>query len=451
MPASITWKEMYRLEYEQLCREGYRPAGAPPSGESSPGELTRAEEERWQTAYAGLLSCRAGGVQPDYPYREPDGLAEILADADEPPTLTPLTQAEYRDRIFGAWNGRLAGVALGKPLEIGWDRGEIRAYLESVDAYPLDDYVPFRSERLNRTLKEDCLPSSRGHVAYVQSDDDVHYTICSLLLMEKCGERFTLWDAAQNLLENVPYHWVWTADRALYYDLVHMNGYEMPEAQCARMGDTLNPWRESMCPQLKADFWGYVTPGEVRRGAGMIHRLGFLSARKNGLYGGMFLQGCVSGALSANPTPETILRCGLSNVPRRSRLYEAIRLVMDWYRETPDWEAVCDRIYGRYGDWYFAGAINNLCFIALSLLEGKLDYARTVATAVMCGTDTDCNAGNAGSIVGAAVGLGALPRRFIDPLNDSVHSGVAGFGFGSITELAERTIAQRERLLRTGG
>ena len=49
----------------------------------------------------------------------------------------------------------------------------------------------------------------------------------------------------------------------------------------------------------------------------------------------------------------------------------------------------------------------------LALLEGGLDFTRTITTAVMCGTDTDCNSATAGSIVGAAIGYDALPQRWI--------------------------------------
>ncbi len=46
----------------------------------------------------------------------------------------------------------------------------------------------------------------------------------------------------------------------------------------------------------------------------------------------------------------------------------------------------------------------------------------------MAGWDTDCNAGNVGSIMGVACGLSALPAKYRDPINDFiVCSGISGY------------------------
>ena len=447
MPAGVSWKVDYQTEYDQMRDEGYDVSSMPRAIDRPLSHLTQSrfdgDEALWEEAYHRLVALKANGLRPDFPYAEPWEYDRIIALADVPPEVVPVSGAEYEDRVRGAWFGRCAAVILGKPLEMGLDRLEVRRYLESVGQYPLDDWVEPRSEALGMTLREDCLPSSRGHISYVQSDDDVHYTICSLLLAEQHGPAFTRWDAAQNMLDNITYNWVWTADKVLYQQLVACDSEAEYRRRYGSVPASGNPWRESMCPQLKSDFWGYITPGEMRRGSAFIYRLGGLSAVKNGLYGGMFMQGCVSAALTENPDVHTILRGGLCNIPRTCRLYEAVCRVIDWHARLPDWTQVCDRIYETYGHWYFAGAINNICFVVLALLEGKLDFGRTIATAVMCGTDTDCNSGNAGSIVAAAVGWRGLDKRWVDPLNDSVHSAVAGFGYGSISDLVERTLRVR--------
>ena len=449
MPVGVSWKEFYQTEYNQMIEEGYDVGTLPRAIRASLSHLgtrdSAADDGEWEEAYRTLIAQKAKGIRADFPYDEPWELPQILALADSPPEVTPLSAAEYANRIRGAWFGRCAAVMLGKPLEMGLNRQEVRQYLESVGQYPLCDWVEPRSEKLGITLREDCLPSSKGHVSYVQADDDIHYTICSLLLAERCGESFTRWDAAQNLLDNITYNWVWTADKYLYWQLVQCDTMREFDRCFGGIPAAANPWRESMCPQLKADLWGYITPGEMRRGAAMIYRLGSLSAVKNGLYGGMFMQGCVSAALTKNPDVRTILKGGLCNIPSTCRLYEAIQRVIRWHETLPDWTAVCDKIYETYGHWYFAGAINNICFIVLALLEGDLDFQRTISTAVMCGTDTDCNSGNAGSIVAAAVGYEALDRKWVEPIHDEVHSAVAGFGFGSVSDLVQRTLQVRKK------
>ena len=62
------------------------------------------------------------------------------------------------------------------------------------------------------------------------------------------------------------------------------------------------------------------------------------------------------------------------------------------------------------------------------MLYGKGDFDRTVEIATMCGWDTDCNAGNVGTVLGVMCGLEELPSRYLDPINDTiVLSGVSGY------------------------
>ena len=111
-----------------------------------------------------------------------------------------------------------------------------------------------------------------------------------------------------------------------------------------------------------------------------------------------------------------------------------------WYTKDREWIPVCDKIYEKYGHLSFSACLNNMAFVVLSLIHGQLDYSKTITTAVMCGTDTDCTGGTAGSIVGAAIGYQGLDPKWILPLNDRVKTIVADFGEGRITDLVQRTI-----------
>ena len=394
---------------------------------------------------------REQGIRPDYPYVEPNDYDAIIAAAAPEPPLGTLPAAEYADRIRGAWFGRCAGVVLGKPLEMGYDRAMIRKYLESVDAYPLADWVPAMSEPLAITLRTDCLPSTRGNVRFTQPDDDIHYSVLALLLAEQKGLDFRRLDVGMQLLQEVPIFWLWGAHHQMYWHLVRAKNHPdwekdqetITDAQIDEMRITLNPWREWIDGQLKADVWGYITPGRPRLGARYAGRAAGMALIKNGIYGAMFVSGCVSAALTPNPDVQTILAGGLATIPQRSRLAEAVRSVRGWYAETHDWIATCERIEARYGHLAYADQVNNLAMVVLALLHGDLDYEKTITTAVMAGMDVDCNGATAGSICGAAIGCARLPERWIAPLNDTVKTVVAGFGQGTISELAARTVALR--------
>jgi len=49
-------------------------------------------------------------------------------------------------------------------------------------------------------------------------------------------------------------------------------------------------------------------------------------------------------------------------------------------------------------------------------------------------------------MVGAALGYNRLDPRWIEPLNDTVKSAVAGFGAGTISNLVQRTVTLRQKI-----
>ncbi len=447
MPGYANWKDLYALEYLQLYEEGY-PVGdsiAPdhsaaylPVAVREATDLSRLTEADWEDAYKRLWALRERGIRADYPFDEPNDFESIIADAADVPDLQLLRDEEYAERIKGAWYGRIGGVVLGKPLEIKVDRKFIKTYLESLDAYPLNDWVPYHSPKLGKTLR--CRPSTLGNIQYAEADDDIHYTILGLMLIEERGFNFSKLDVANHHLRNIPYHWLFSCTRQSYYHMVNLSNDRPAEEQIDEFPTKLNPWREGINTAIRADFWGYIAPTDPRRAARIAYREVTLNAVKNGIYSSMFVAGALSAALSANPTIDTILAGGLSVIPRRSRLARIAREVRGWYDEDGDWVPVCDRIYEKYGHLPFLNALHNMAFVMLALIHGGLDYSKTITTAVMCGMDTDCTAGTAASIVGAAVGYEGLDQRWIAPFNDQVETAVAGFGRGSISGLVERNV-----------
>ena len=266
------------------------------------------------------------------------------------------------------------------------------------------------------------------------------------MLVEEQGLNFSKLDVANNHLRNIPYHWLWSCTRQSYYHMVNLTEDRPAEEQIAEFPTKINPLREGINTAIRADFWGYIAPGDPRRAARIAYREVTLNAVKNGVYSSMFVAGALSAALSRNPTIDTILQGGLSVIPRRSRLANVIHEVVEWYATEGDWVPVCDRVYDKYGHLPFLHSLHNMGFVVLSLIHGQLDYSKTITTAVMCGMDTDCTAGTAASIVGAAVGYEGLDKRWIEPFNDQVQTVVAAFGHGTISGLVQRNIALWRKL-----
>ena len=448
MPGYADYKKLYKEEFVTLYDEGYDPYKYIVNDESSddfmpdPKDIDKypAEDAFWCRPYNNLCKVMDTSIREDYPYVEPNDFESIMREADKAPCMLPLSDEEYKERLYGAFYGRCAAVILGKPLEMGLTKKFIKEYLESLGEYPLNDYVSARSESLDFTLREDCVYSTKNNVKFAQSDDDINYTLLGLLLVEKYGLDIEKWMIGDNWLNNIPYYWCWCASRVAYY---HMVCGTLP---IDKIPYTINPWRECIDGQIRTDIWGYVFPAKHYEACRYSHLDTSFSLTKNGIYGGMFVAGALSCALSKDPTVDKIIDAGLASIPRRSRLYEAISLVREWYRDSGDWSEVADKIIDKYGHIPCEGTINNMAVVALGIIAGDLDYTKSITIATMCGLDTDCNAGTVGSIVGAAVGLSGIEGRWYLPLNDTIKSVVASVGECKISDICERIIKAKEKV-----
>jgi len=455
MPGLADWRAMYRMEYVQLFDEGY-PVGSRctpdlgepyiplPVNQRGKAALDALGEAGWEQAYRRLWEVREQGLRKGFAFVEPNDVESILADSPPAPVLAPLSAGEYTERIAGAWWGRVAGVTLGRPVEM-WRTADIEAYLKAADAYPLTDYIPL--VQVPGAKMPNRLKSMRGHIEHVPLDDDVAYTVAALRLVEERGCQFSKVDVVRNWVSRFPYECLYSCTKQAYYNWVR-RPFDIPVEEYVEQLPLMdNPMREGLNASIRADMYGYIAPGDPQRAARIAYQDSSVNSVKNGIYAALFTVGCISAALSRNPTVATILAGGLSAVPRRSRLAHAIAQVRRWYAAAGAWEPVADQIHATYGHLNRASAMYNFPITTLALLHGELDFGRTIATAVMCGVDTDCTAGTAGSIVGAAVGEAGIDPRWITPFQNTVRTFVAGNGDGdnTMTDLIRRTIACRVR------
>ncbi len=448
MPGYANYKRLFCEEFKTLKWEGYDPDKYIVNDKESPdfcpdpktADNYPSGDDFWRRPYENLVKVMDTPIRDGYPYYEPNDFEAIMAEATPAPHMKPLSDEEYRRRLYGAFYGRCAAVILGKPLEMGLTKKFIKEYLESVNEYPLNDYVSARSEKLNFTLREDCVYSTKGNVKFAQSDDDINYTLLGLLLVEKYGLDIEPWMIGDNWANNIPFYWCWCASRVAYYHMV------MGTLPVEKIPYTINPWRECIDGQIRTDIWGYIFPAKHYEACKYSHLDTSFSLTKNGIYGGMFVAGALSCALSENPTVDRIIDAGLASIPKRSRLYEAIDNVRKWYNETKDWQLTADRLLEEYKEIPNEGTINNMAVVALGIIAGELDYTRSITIATMCGLDTDCNAGTVGSIIGAAVGIDGIEKRWYEPLCDTIKSVVASVGECKISDICERIIAAKNKV-----
>jgi len=374
-------------------------------------------------------------VRRDYGYREPSEWREICLERPGrlPKYVVELKRSELMDRVLGAWLSRCAGCMLGKPVE-GWEREKIVRALRRAGEYPLrGPYLPLSAfSELGTGQLAHVAPLTREGLRRAERDDDLDYTVLNLLIYEERGSRFTTEDVAKAWLRMLPYHLTYTAERAAYRNLVI--GLKPPET-----ATFLNPYREWIGAQIRADLWGYVSPGDPERAVEYAYRDARLSHTKNGIYGEMFVAALIALAY-VHEDPLRLIMEALRAVPERSRLAEAIKYVVALYKKGLGWEEAVEEILTRYGRYHPVHTVNNAAIVVAALLWGEGDFTRTITYAVLAGLDTDCNGATAGSVVGLMLGASKLPMEWVRPLNDTLATGLSGLGEVRISRLAERTV-----------
>ena len=126
-----------------------------------------------------------------------------------------------------------------------------------------------------------------------------------------------------------------------------------------------------------------------------------------------------------------IIETGLAEIPKDCTYHKVADAVIDFYHNNPDNFRDCYEMLVR--DWGYdkytgvCHIIPNAGVCVLAMLYGKGDFARTVEIATMCGWDTDCNAGNVGTVLGVMCGITGIPDKYRKPINDGiVLSGISG-------------------------
>ncbi|WP_240512945.1 ADP-ribosylglycohydrolase family protein, partial [Streptomyces griseoruber] len=167
------------------------------------------------------------------------------------------------DRVLGGWLGRIAGNMLGKPVEQGevWTRDRIDGYLRRAGALPLTDYLPEPATEEDRgRLRPEWRRCVRGRVHGSCRDDDVDYAILGLDLLETHGFAFTTEQLGDLWLLRLPYLQTFTAERVAYRNLA--GGIRPPLTATYD-----NPYQEWIGALIRADVYGWTSPGAPRRAA----------------------------------------------------------------------------------------------------------------------------------------------------------------------------------------
>ncbi len=339
-------------------------------------------------------------------------------------------------RIRTAWQGRVSGCLLGKPVEVlSFQEGRkgLDAYLRSADALPLRDYVPLVEGSIVARLGRPCC---QGYIGRAEPDDDINYTLLALILLENHGIEFTTADVARAWLRLLPAGATWTAERAAYRTLLDnmadefVNGADagFDLEQCSD-----NEYNEWIGAQIRADLYGWVCPGNPALAAELATRDAALSHRGEGVYGAAFIA-ALGAAIPAFGNLDAAIDEALEHIPADCQAASAVRFGQA-LAGAPD---AVEQLHDRYSHLSPVHTINNLALVVWALCASDGDFGAAIGDAVAAGWDTDCN----GATVGGLFGLmnNPIPDAWTSPWNERVGVSLAGYGELSVNELTERTV-----------
>jgi len=366
-------------------------------------------------------------MRSDYRYREPDDLNSIRLLRPKSAESTVLsdipipTETDLREKMYGAWLGRICGCLLGKPIEC-IKSNELNDMLKHTDNYPMHRYIT--NEEIRDPYFDSFGFNLRFSSAYADllsdgfpGDDDTNFTIMAAMLIERSGRDFTSedvcnwWKSAQTMYGYA------TAEKVAYRNMIA--GYFAPDTAVYK-----NPFREWIGAQIRGDYYGYINPGDPETAAEMAWRDARVSHVKNGIYGEMFVAAMLASAAVLDD-PEKIILCGMAQIPSTSRLYENLQYVLDFRHSGRSWDEYIEDFYKRWDEYRPHDAvhtISNAELVTAALLYGDGDYGKTIGLAVQPGFDTDCNGATAGSVIGMVLGRSGIDPKWTAPIGDKCYT-----------------------------
>jgi ADP-ribosylglycohydrolase len=367
------------------------------------------------------------------------------------------TEGELLDGFHGAWLGRTTGCALGLPVEqVGvlatertyLGRETIRERLNSSQDWPLSDFFVASTESASTWGSN----SLRPNISYMEPDDDIHYSIAGLCIMETYGPGFSWTDVSDWWISHFPLSALCTAEAQAILNYASRtarwgsDGGARSSATAEFCRRYRNPYREWIGAQIRSDPWAWVAAGNPELAAEFAFRDASWTHTANGIYGSMFFAALQSAAFVIKD-PHELIQIALSEIPEECDLALAIRETVAFCATANDWESAMEKL-----EQYVYGlsehlmnpvhTINNACVCIVALLFSSGEPISAMSIAVMAGLDTDCNGATVGAISGALAGGSKFNNSLSAKLNNRIVTRIPGMQDLLISDLAQRTVKQ---------
>jgi ADP-ribosylglycohydrolase len=328
------------------------------------------------------------------------------------------------DKIRGGWAGQMIGVSFGAPTEFR-SNGKI-----------IEGNLPWTPDRVSNSIKQDDLYVD---MTFAETMDRLGLDATSQQYGEAFKDsKYMLWHAnasARRLLNR---------------------GIQAPMSGHPKYNIHAN----DIDFQIESDFIGLMSPGLPQESNQYCDRVGRVMNYGDGLYGGMFVCGMYSEAFFENEVRKVVEK-GLACLPSESGYAKVIRDVLDWSAKYPqDWRKTWRMIEEKWDkdDPCTDGAAVpfnidarlNGAYIALGLLYGKGDFAKTVEITTRAGQDSDCNPSNSAGVLGVILGYSGIPEPWKAGI-PAIADQKFDFTNSSFNDIVRSTVARALKVVKKAG
>lgn len=406
-------------EYSRLKHE---------NGSQGVSEALSAAEKSIKAALENLKNLPE---DPALAAREPDDLAVIQALRPAGPRRLwkNIDTAVYADRLQAAFFGRIAGCTLGAPVEF-WPVKEMEEWAAYIgQEFPPKEYWHAAKKPSDlRYHMSPCSAYTRDGMDGVPVDDDITYTQLGLLIMEDHGVNFTVDDVGEAWKKYLPY--ACTAEEVALNNL----NAGVPAREAAIPN---NPYVQWIGADIRSDPFGYVAPGWMEKAAELAYQDAYVSHRRNGIYGEMYFSAVIAAAFSTGDAMEA-LRLGLTEIPADCALAGDIAWAFEVAPSIRDYKAARAAVDKRFAGMSGVHTNLNACLTIFGIAMSGRDFTRCISELVAMGQDNDCTAATAGSIMGAAYGMGIIQPHWYAAFHNKALSYIKGIPEFAIDDILAR-------------
>jgi hypothetical protein len=354
-------------------------------------------------------------------------LAALTVGANAAPERR-ITKAALEDKIRGGWAGQMIGVSYGAPTEFR-SNGKI---IEG----NLNKYLDWSEKRLENAINQ----------------DDLYVEMTFAEVMDKIGLEATT-EQYGEMFKDSKYE-LWHANAGARRNL--NRGIKAPLSGHPKY----NLHADDIDFQIESDFIGLMTPGLPREANKYADRVGRVMNWGDGLYGGMFFSGMYAAAFFESD-PRKVVEMGLRSIPAQSGYGKIIADVLAWSAQYPDdWTKTWRLLQDKWDkdDLCPDGALQpfnidaklNGAYVALGLLYGRGDFAKTLEVSTRAGQDSDCNPSSAAGILGVILGYEKIPEVWKAGI-PAIASTRFAFTQYSFNEIVASTLARAEKVIASAG